>query len=455
MLTDLLPRLLKKVDIDQAVTFALLTKAWQAAAGIVTLLLVTIFFKPELQGYFYAFSSLLALQVFVELGLFIVVVSLTSHEWSKLSIDVDGDVVGEASALSRLASLAGFVAKWYTCVSLIFVLGVGVAGYFFLSQTPTSGMAWQLPWWSAVALAAIQLWLTPILSMLEGCNQIATLNRFRFVQATVESLTVWLLLLVGAGLWVVAALLAVKAVTTILFLISKYHRFFRSIFAAAGQERIRWREEVWPMQWRLAAQGSVNYLVYSLYTPVMFHFHGPTVAGQMGMTLQVASVVQTLALAWVQTKVPLFGMLVAKHDFAGLDRVWWRASKLSFGFTIVGSLIIWIALLVLGELNAEWAKRMLGPLPTALFLVAYGLTQIVSYQAAYLRAHAREPFVVLGVLTGLLTGSSVFLLGSRYGPIGAAAAYAIVMGFFVVPMSTFIWIRRRAEWQNQSNLIKN
>lgn len=454
MSRNLLLRLLKGAGFDQAVTFALLTRAWQAAAGVVTLLLVAIYFKPESQGYFYAFSSLLALQVFVELGLYLVVVSLTSHEWSKLSIDVDGDVVGDASALSRLASLAGFVAKWYTCVSLLFVLGVGVAGYFFLSQTPTAGMDWRLPWWSAVALAAIQLWLTPILSLLEGCNQVAALNRFRFVQTMAESLTMWLLLWAGAGLWVVAGLLAVKVATTIFFLISKYQRFFRSLFAAAGQERIRWREEVWPMQWRLAAQGSVNYFVYSLYTPVMFHYHGPTVAGQMGMTLQVASVVQLLALAWVQTKVPLFGMLVAKRDFAELDRVWWRASKLSFSFTIVGSLLIWLAFLILGELDAELAKRMLGPLPTALFLVAYGLSQIVSYHAAYLRAHAREPFAVLGVTTGLLIGGSVFLFGSRYGPIGAAGAYAMVMGFLVVPMSTFIWIRRRAEWQKPPQIDK-
>lgn len=440
-------RVLKRADLDRAVTYALLTRAWQAAAGVVNLLLIAIFLKPEIQGYYYAFSSLLALQVFVELGLYLVVVNLTSHEWSKLSIDSDGDVVGDASALSRLASLTIFIAKWYSCISLLFILAVGVAGYIFLSQTPSSDMAWRGQWCTAVALAAIQLWLTPILSLLEGCNQVATLNRFRFIQTIAESLAVWLLFIAGAGLWVVVASLAVRIATTLLFLVGKYRRFFRSLLAAAGQERILWREEVWPMQWRLAAQGAVNYFIYSLFTPVMFHYHGSTVAGQMGMTLQVASVVQVMALVWVQTKVPLFGILVAKRDYVELDRVWWRACKLSFGFTLVGSLIIWLSVISLRGVDVELAKRMLGPLPTALFLVAYCLSQIVNYHAAYLRAHAREPFVVLGVVAGLLIGGSVFLFGRRYGPTGAAAAYAGVMALIVAPMSTVIWIRRRAEWQ--------
>lgn len=447
MNSETLRGLLEYAGLDQAVVFTLLTKVSQAAAGIVSLLLIAKFFAPDIQGFYYTFSSLLALQAFVELGLYVVIVNVTSHEWSKLSIEASGAITGDAAALSRLSSLARFIAQWYAGVSVLFILGVGIAGHVFFSQSQAAGVAWQGPWWTVVGLAAVQLWLMPILSLLEGCNQVVSLNRFRLGQTLSEAFTIWILLAAGAGLWVAVGAQAARVVAVLVFLLTRYRRFFRSLLASAGQERIRWRQEIWPMQWRLALQGSVNYLMFSLFTPVMFHYHGPVTAGRMGMTLQITGMVQSMAIAWVQTKVPRFGMMVARRDYAELDRTWWQASKLSVGFAIAGSLSIWLVVLVLDQLGVGFASRILGPTPTALFLTAYGLMLISYCHSAYLRAHAREPFLVLGVSGGILIGGLVFLFGSRYGPTGAAAAFAAVAALFVVPISTVIWMRRRVEWQ--------
>ncbi len=442
-----LRRLLEKADVDQAVAFTLLTRVSQAVGGVVSLALIAYFFLPEVQGYYYTFLSLVALQAFVELGLYLVIINLASHEWSRLKLTVSGHIVGDRVALSRLASLTRLVAKWYAGASLIFMVGAGIAGHVFLSGSSSIDLAWKGPWWAAVALAAAQLWLMPFLSLLEGCNQVAAINRLRFFQVAAEALAMWTLIVAGAGLWVLAGSLAVKLAVALVFLFSRYHRFFRTLFEEVGQERIRWRHELWPMQWRLAVQGAVNYFMFSLFNPVMFHYHGATVAGQTGMTLQVISVAQGMGFAWVQTKIPRFGALVAMRDYSGLDRLWWRASTLSFTFSVLGSLIIWFTVVILNRLDIAFASRVLAPLPTGLFLIAFALLQISSYQAAYLRAHAREPFLIVGVLGGVLSGSLVFLFGSLYGSTGAAASFMSVVGLFVLPMSTFIWTRRRAEWQ--------
>lgn len=447
MSSGILQRIVEHAGLDQAVVFTLLTKAWQAVAGVVTLLLIAKFFAPEIQGFYYTFSSLLALQAFVELGLYVVIVNVTSHEWSKLSVDASGSVLGDTTAVSRLASLVRFIARWYAGVSFLFILGAGIAGHIFLSQAQATGVSWKGPWWTVVALAAAQLWLMPFLSLLEGCNQVVTLNRFRLGQTLVEAFMMWVLLAAGAGLWVAAGAQVARVATILVFLLTRYRHFFRSLLASRGQERIRWRQEIWPMQWRLALQGSVNYLMFSLFTPIMFHYHGAVMAGRMGMTLQIVGMVQSMTLAWVQTKIPRFGMLAARKDYAELDKIWWRASTLSVGLAIAGSLVIWLTVVLLDELGVGLASRILGPMPTALFLVAYGLMQISYCYSAYLRAHAREPFLVLGVSGGILIGAFVFLFGSRYGPTGAAAGYAAVAALFVVPMSAVIWIRRRAEWQ--------
>jgi len=98
-------QLLLLLEIDRAVFYVLLLRGWQFLAGPVTALFVASFFSPELQGYFYTFASLLALQSFLELGFHVVILNVASHEWAKLHIADDGRIAGDAEAHSRLVSL--------------------------------------------------------------------------------------------------------------------------------------------------------------------------------------------------------------------------------------------------------------------------------------------------------------------------------------------------------------
>lgn len=59
-------RLLAGLEVDRAVVFSVLTSFWRVAAGLVSMVLIARFFPPEIQGFYYTFWSLLALQSFVE-----------------------------------------------------------------------------------------------------------------------------------------------------------------------------------------------------------------------------------------------------------------------------------------------------------------------------------------------------------------------------------------------------
>jgi len=63
-----LRRLREKAGLDRAVVLTLFTRAWQAIAGAISLLLIAKFFPPETQGFYYTFLSLLDLQIFIELA---------------------------------------------------------------------------------------------------------------------------------------------------------------------------------------------------------------------------------------------------------------------------------------------------------------------------------------------------------------------------------------------------
>ena len=150
-------RLLHLLEIDRAVFYVLLLRGWQFLVGPITAVLIGSFFTPDVQGYFYTFASLLALQSFLELGFHVVILNVASHEWAKLRIAESGRIVGDEQAHSRLVSLGRLIAKWYAVASTLFVFAVGAAGIAFFYGSPLPMGEWIWPWCTLVALTGISL----------------------------------------------------------------------------------------------------------------------------------------------------------------------------------------------------------------------------------------------------------------------------------------------------------
>src|SRR3989339_1643892 len=169
--------LMKRAEFDRPVFFSVLLRAWRVVAGPITTLLIASFFTAEIQGYYYTFYSLLEIQTFIELGLTIVILQFASHEWAKLSLDKEGNIVGDSGALSRLASLAHFSTKWFAVGALLITIGLGIGGYFFFLPAGTL-IDWKAPWLGLCLFTGVTVSLFPILSLLEGCNQVSRLYTF-------------------------------------------------------------------------------------------------------------------------------------------------------------------------------------------------------------------------------------------------------------------------------------
>lgn len=434
---DVLAGLVARLGIDQAVFYALLARGWRVVGGVISLLLIAKCLTPETQGYYYTFQSLIALQVFVELGLVVVVVSVASHEWAKLQLDKEGGITGDPDALSRLVSFGRKLAAWYGMAALVFLLLVAPCGVWFLTQKG-GPEGWLAPWLVTALFQALLLWSTPFQALLEGCNQVVAIQRFQFWQAILTNVALWICLAGGAGLWSVAALIGVQAASTICYLGIVRRSFFLPFWRSPSGSRIDWKREVWPMQWRLAVQGVVNYFVYSLYTPVVFHYHGAIEAGRFGMTWQVFGVLQVLGLAWVQTRVPRFGMLIAQRDFAGLDVLWRHTALVAIGVFALGMGAFLLFQVALNYFDIEFARRLLGIESTLLLLPTGLLALWVQCAASYWRAHKAEPLGFSAAIPGLMNGALVWWLGMNYGAAGAIAAYLIMLAMISAPLSFYL-----------------
>jgi hypothetical protein len=436
----------RQLGLDRAVVFSLVLKFWQSGAGLLGLFLIGIYFPPEVQGFYYTFTSLVALQSFVELGLYLVITNLASHEWAKLRLNRDGEIEGDTHALSRLVSLGRFVFKWYAVAAIGFFLLAGVGGYWFLSNAKAPGIDWQIPWLLHIVFSSVLLWCMPFLSLLEGCDQVAVVAKFRVWQSLASSLGFWVAIVSGANLWAAPALSMLAAGFCVYYLIVSRRDFFRPFFKLPATTGMDWKLEILPMQWRLALQGVVNYFVFSLLTPVMFQYHGPVVAGQMGMSLQLVNAVQSVASIWMLTKTPRFGVLVAQRQFAKLDDEWRKATLLSVGMMLLGESILLGILFVGTEMRWDLVGRVLSPVPFV--LLAFGAVFSLATQSfsLYLRAHKKEVLTPVGVVSGVLMGALVWLLGKNFGAPGASASYLLVMAGVAFPLAFLIWKRARRNW---------
>lgn len=445
-----LRRALDLVDVDRAVFFAVALRAWQLAGGTISALLIALFFTPALQGYYYTIVNLLALQTFFELGFSIVITNVSSHEWARLHLGSRGEIVGDPGALSRLVSLGRLVFRWYAVACFAFMFIVGLAGAAFLSHRAESTTGWSAPWILVVVATGLLLWTQPFGALLEGCNQVATVYRFRLIQAIVANLAVWSVVAAGRGLWALVAAAVARFACDAYLLGVHFRSFFRSFVHSANGPQISWGAEVWPMQWRLALGGVFHYFSYNLFTPVMFYYHGPEVAGRMGMTCALVTALQAATLAWVQTRVPRMGMLISQRRFNDLDQLYRRIAIISLVLVALGGAALWAMVYALNHFQSPFSERLLPPGPVALLLLATIIYQLPHCQAFYLRAHKREVLLIPSILTGAAIGTLVWMWGcSPYGPMGATAAYLAVVVLFTLPCHTYLWIRYRRRWHEK------
>ncbi|GAB4152868.1 MAG: membrane protein [Planctomycetaceae bacterium] len=442
----------KRLEVDRAVIYSLCLRGWQLLAGAVSAILIARWFSPDVQGYYYTFSSLLTLQAIFELGCAQVVTNVASHEWSHLSLDDAGRIQGDRNAKSRLVSLGRFVFKLYGGVALLFVLLVGLGGAWFLGQQPAGDVLWRTPWFCLVAVSGLLLWTLPFNALLEGCHQVATVSRFRFFQAVATNFAVWTSLVLELNLWVAVIATTTRLVCELVLLLVRYRRFMGVFLFPPESERINWREELWPLQWRLGLQSACGFLSTSLYAPVMFYYHSKAVAGRMGMTWMMMFAVQAAALSWIQTRIPRFGVLIARREYDTLDRLFRRLTWISMAVVSLGGVLLCLTVWLLNVFEFSLAGRVLQPDVTAVFMFAIVVLQLSHCQAAYIRAHKRDPLLVVNMASYLLTGLGVWWFGSQYGPWGAGLVYLCVILFVTTPFHSWLWWQCRKDWHSEDTL---
>ena len=120
-----------KIGVDKSIAYSSGSRIVSGFAGIISIFFITTFLTGVEQGFYYTFGSLLAMQVFFELGLTSIMTQFVAHEVSHLKLNEEGLFEGDERYLSRLASLIQFCVKWYTVLAFIVLLFLLVLGFAY------------------------------------------------------------------------------------------------------------------------------------------------------------------------------------------------------------------------------------------------------------------------------------------------------------------------------------
>lgn len=448
-------KLLVVLGINRAVSYGVLSRVWSSLAGPITILLIATRFSKEQQGFYYTILSLLALQIFFELGLMGVISTFVSHEFIKLQWGNSGEVLGDHRALVRFNALLGKSIRWYGIISVLMIVALTPAGLLFLQQTPQpeAHFSWKIPWVLTVVGTALNLCATPLLATVSGSGDVATINRRQMLGAIIGSSLSWAVIVSGGGLYSLFAVTFGNILSSWHYLLSRkpkllINAFNHAFFFKQGpveNDTISWRTEIWPLQWKIALSWCSGYFIFQLFSPVLFYYHGAAVAGKMGITLSASNALLGVCLTWINARNPEFCKLIALCNWKQLDKIFKQIMQQCLAISMVGAVMGWAAIHFL-QAQYQIGQRFL-PSFEAAILMASAVVHVAVYGlATYLRAHKQEPLMFISVIAAIIQGASTWYFGKNFGTLGITLSYCIISSIILMPSVYFIWLRSRSAW---------
>lgn len=438
--------LINKLGIDGAILFTSFSRIIQTLGGFVSVFLIGTFLTREEQGFYYTFSSVLATQVFFELGLGGIIIQYVAHEMSNIEIKKDFQIEGNNSNISRLSSILHFSLKWYSILAVFLFITLQIAGYYYFSKFGKNYIEvdWKLTWFFVVLGSSLNLLISPCMAVMQGMNKVKEMAKFTLKQQLIVMFVSWAGLLLGAGIYVSAINTIVGFISLIIIYIrSGYPKLLINIYQIKITNKINYLNEILPLQWKIALSWMSGYFIFQFFNPIIFAFKGAKEAGKMGMTLIMLNAMLTFIVSWTSTKVPIWSNLIANHNYIGLNKSYEEVLKKS---TLVTFIIIFLAFIFLASLNIfnfRLSDRFLPFEVCGLLFLTIPINNILNIWATYLRCFKKEPFMIHALTIGPISGLTTYFMAKYFGINQVVYGYFVVVYFISLPLGFFIFKNKK------------
>ena len=417
-----------------------INSVWKIIAGPILLIAIPLFMTSIEQGYWYTFTSIAALAIFADLGFTTIILQFVAHEFAHLRFSENNVIYGDDYHLWRLSSFFRFVLSWLCKVEMIIFPIILVVGYFFLS-TKGDNVDWQLPWIIYALSSAAVFFNSALLSFFEGCNSVGLLQKIRFKISLVSTLITLCFLYFGWNIYSLAFSLMGNFFVGQFFIIKFFYKPIKQMLFITSSERYNWWPEFSALIWRYAISWSSGYLIFQMFTPLAFFFHGAEFAGKVGISIAMWTAGFTVSNTWMTAINPRLNMLIAMRNWQELDRIFNQGLIRSMVTMIVGGCGYFIVYFMLAE-HVRFFERVLSPFVMAILFISWIMQLYINTLAIYLRAHKKEPLMFLSFISGIYIAITTFFCAiyfpSDYLFLGFLSSYA-----FCLPITYKIWKKQK------------
>ena len=437
--------------IDRAIAYTILSKLIQATSGVISIFFIAKYLSKSEQGYFYTFASIVAIQIFFELGLSNIITQFTAHEMAFLKwTESSNSLYGDSKALSRLSYLLKFCVRWYTVISIMLIIVLIIFGqYYFNKYSHNEIISWQKPWIILCISTSLNLIISPILAFLEGLGLVRDIAKIRLIQQSVQILILVILFILGFGLMASPITsIIVFLIVPFSFLISNKANILLNIWNFKGAFRVNYIKEIFPFQWKIALSWISGYFIFQLFNPIIFATSGPIIAGKMGMTMGALNGILAIALSWINTRVPFFSKFIARREFDQLDNYFKstiKSSSIACGFMLLCFLFL---LKMINIYKNSYTDRFLDNKLIIVLCISTFFVQIIYALATYLRCYKKEPYLYHSIITALITAFCTIFFAKYYGVSGVVISYGIITAVISFPWALKIFFNKKSIWQS-------
>jgi hypothetical protein len=164
------------------------------------------------------------------------------------------------------------------------------------------------------------------------------------------------------------------------------------------------------------------------------------------MSMAITSALGSVAVSWVTTRTPRYAGFVALHRYHELDALFGANRAQAFAVAAASLVPASAAVWLLDASGSPYAARVLTPGAFALLAAAAVLNVGVTAEATYLRAHKREPFLGISLISAFATGVGAVAAARVAGGAGVVAVHLAVMAIIMTGAGHAIFLNKRREW---------
>jgi hypothetical protein len=435
-----------KEFFDSDLIFTAFNQISAFIAGPLLLLVIPYFINEIQQGYWYTITSFNGLTNLADLGFIFLILQFSAHEFAFLFFDKNKNLFGDQDHLVKLSALFHFMLKWIIIMSISVFPLIFIYGFFILSSQ-SSIISWFFPYLLYIISLIFDFALNNLLSFTEGCNSVSEMQKIRFFGTLIQSIGIFLFLLLGFGLYAIAIPIIIKAIFCLFSVLKKFGLFYKKLLHIPYNSVFSWKKEILPLLSRYAISYISGYLGMFIYTPIMFVRYGAIESGKLGLTLSIMWGILTISNVWINSVIPKLNMYVARKNWKELDHTVKLRLFLSLLTFFISSIIL-LAFYFLFLNKLLILQRIVNIQSLLVLLIIYFNQVLINGIAIYLRAHKQEPLAITSLFIGIYCLISTLLL-STYASINYFMYGALSASLVQIPIFLIILKKKCILWHNQ------